>query len=150
MSTAALALPREELSPSKIKSFQDLGFMFDSSNNGVYTVKLPKGWSTIPGQNSSMILDSKNRSRVFSSMGFFAVKNDVKFLTRYKVESERITNDKFSPVSVYVADSDGNLIKKIGQCGTYYSEDYNRLVEKAENYLDENFPNWRDPSSYWD
>lgn len=150
MSNTALVLSREKVNPSKVRSFQELGFTFDSSNNGNYSIGLPKGWSTIPGQSSSMILDEKNRRRGLSSVGFFSIKNDLKLLTRYRVESKRIVNDKFSPILIYVCDSDGNQIKGIGLCGTYNSEDYTRLVEQAENYLDENFPNWRDPSAYWD
>lgn len=150
MSTAALALPRDELSPSKIKSFQDLGFTFDSSSNGIYTVELPKGWRSISNQTSSMILDGKNRRRMFSSKNFFAKNDDLKLLTRYQVSSKRIANDRFSPILVYVCDSDGKQIKVIGLCGNYHSEDYDRLVEQAANYLDENFPNWKDPNMYWD
>lgn len=147
---AALVVSREKVSPSTVHSFQELGFTFDSSNQKNYHVVLPEGWSTIPGQNSSMILDEKNRRRGLSSEGFFSVKNDVKLLTRYRVESKRLANDKFSPILVYVCDFDGNRIKDIGLCGTYHSEDYNRLVNQAENYLDEFFPNWRNPSMYWD
>ena len=150
MNSTALVLPRKELNSSNIKPFQRLGFTFDSSNDENCNVKLPEGWHIVSNQTSSIVFDSKNRKRIFSRINFFAKKNDVKLLTRYKVESKRLANDKFSPISVYVCDFDGNPIKDIGLCGTYHSEDYNRLVEQAENYLDENFPNWRDPDKYWD
>lgn len=149
MSNATLVLPRK-LSPSKIMSFKNLGFTFDLSNDEIYKVGLPEGWSTISNRTSSMILDEKNRRRCLSSLGFFSVKNDLNFLTRYRVDSKRIANDRFSPILVYVCDSDGNQIKAIGLCGTYYSEDYYCLVKQAENYLDENFPKWQDPNMYWD
>ena len=150
MSTAALVLPREELNPRKIKFFQKLGFTFDSSNDKIKKITLPKGWSIISNQSSSMILDSKNRRRMFSSKDFFAKSDNVKLLTRYMVSSKRVANDRFSPILVYVSDSDRNMIKSIGLCGTYNSQDYNSLVEQAENYLDKNFPGWRNPKSYWD
>lgn len=150
MNSTALVLPRKELNSSNIKPFQRLGFTFDSSNDETCKVKLPEGWHIVSNQTSSIILDNKNRRRIFSRMGFFSKKNDVKLLTRYRVDSKRIANDRFSPILVYVSDSDGNMVKGIDLCGTYHSEDYNQLVKKAENYLDENFPNWRDPDKYWD
>lgn len=149
MVNAALVLSRE-LSPSKFQSFQNLGFKFVSSNDETYNVTLPKGWHFISNQTSSMILDGKNRRRMFSSKSFFAKNDDVKLLTRYQVSSKRIANDRFSPILVYVSDSDGNMIKSIGLCGTYNSADYNSLVEQAENYLDKNFPGWKNPKLYWD
>lgn len=150
MDSTALVLHRKEVNLSNIKSFQRLGFTFDSSNDETCKVKLPKGWRVISNQTSSIILDSKNRRRIFSRMGFFSKKDDVKLLTRYHVSSQRVANDRFSPILVYVSDSDGHMIKGIDVCGTYHSEDYDRLVKQAESYLDENFPNWRNPDMYWD
>lgn len=148
---AALVLPRN-IHPSK-DSFESLGFTIVSSTNGAYKVGLPKGWTVLSlNHNSSMILDDKKRKRGLSSSGFLSIKShNMKLLTRYSVESKRISaNDRCSPILVYIADSDGKQLKGIGLCGTYQSEDYAKLVAQAENYLDEMFPNWRNPSMYWD
>lgn len=152
MDATALVMPRN-MFPSK-SSFEDLGFSFDSSSNGAYAVNLPNGWSTLSSShNSSVILDDKNRKRGFSFFGFCSVakKDRVELLTRYNVASKRLAhNDRYSPLLVYIADSDGKNIHDIGLCGTDNSEDYFQLVHKAENYLDESFPDWRNPNKYWD
>ena len=150
MSSAALVLLREEVNQRDVKMFQRLGFTLNTSNDSTYNVNLPKGWNIISNQNASIIVDAKKRKRALSYIGFSSKNDEVKFLTKYNVSSKRIANDRFSPILVYVSDSDGNLIKSIDLCGTYDSEDYNQLVVQGEKYLDEKFPDWRNPDMYWD
>ena len=147
---AALVVPRN-VHPS-ISCLKELGFTFDSSNNGAYVVNLPDGWSTLSSNHhSSAFFDDKNRKRGFFFFDFCSTskKDTVELLPRYHVESKRIA-DRFGPLLVYIADSDGNQIKVIGLCGTDNSEEYFQRVHQAEDYLDETFPDWRDPNKYWD
>lgn len=136
---AALVLPRE-INPSKIESFQNLGFTFNLKSKDLYCVRLPKGWST----TSSTILDEKRRKRAFSS------NKKVELLHRYDISYKRVANDRFSPILVYVSDSDGEVVQTMGLCGKYNSEEFNQLVENGYKYLNENFPNWKSPYAYWD
>ena len=152
MDTTALVIPRN-IHPS-ISSFEELGFTFASSSNGAYAVNLPNGWSmSSTSHNSSVLFDDKNRKRGFSFFAFCAAakKDRVELLTRYSVASKRLAeNDRYSPVLVYIADSDGKNIHDIGLCGTDNGEEYSQLLHQAEDYLDVNYPDWRNPNKYWD
>ena len=48
-----------------------------------------------------------------------------------------------------VKDADGTIIFEAGQCKGY-GEEYDVLVQKAQEYLDANYPEWEDETKYWD
>lgn len=117
------------------ESWEETGFCFKMIDSRSCKVGLPQDWDLKKnGRGEILISDDKGRLR---AQGFVAGKNfkGALFLfTRYFYECED------GGFKIYDAE------KEFALC-VYYCDNYER---KAEEYLDEHFPNWRDPSEYWD
>ena len=50
---------------------------------------------------------------------------------------------------VCVLDYDKTIIKEIGKVENAWSEECERLIEQGYKWLDENYPEWKDPTKYW-
>lgn len=51
---------------------------------------------------------------------------------------------------VCVLDYDDAIIKEIGIVEDVWSKECDNLIEQGYEWLDENYPEWRDPTKYWD
>ena len=54
------------------------------------------------------------------------------------------------PNKVCVLDYDNTIIKEIGIVEDAWSEECDKLEEQGYKWLDENYPDWRDPTKYWE
>lgn len=144
------------MSPN-IESFKKVGFTFEKSKlKDKIRVFLPENW-TIKEENGVLryFYDEKNRLRgeviheyksVYCNFkGEICLKR--RFNPSYKYKNKNNVN---STVIVFIEDSDGNMVFKIGECRNVYDcEKFTKLMKKAEEYLDRNYPNWKDPINYW-
>ncbi len=144
-------LPRD-MRPSQA-AFETLGFTFtDIGDDVLFEATLPKGWSTqeLPGSSilRANLLDSKGRVR-----GSYRYKGS--FYERYGhmslIERYRLTDQyEDGSINVVVIDEDGSVIFNAGRCEETFTEEYDKLVAKAEEYLMDNYPEWKDATKYWD
>lgn len=126
-------------------------------------VELPTGWKKIPTYEPRlvMLVDDKGRER--ARICLFSENKVLVIQPRYGVR-EMLLNELFhgnGPISAVVAD--GRIVT--GEGGALYeteptdlplygqNERYKarrKAVEDAEAWLDEHYPDWRNPLAYWD
>ena len=49
-----------------------------------------------------------------------------------------------------VMGADDTILYTAGQCKNAISLECDELMSKAEEYLNTNYPGWKDPTKYWD
>lgn len=145
-------LPKD-MKPNK-ETFESLGFIFKDINDDIfYQATLPKGWKLKPnGFYYTIIIDEKNRKRVtffcksssYDNRGHMNLSK--RFSTAYKHTDPE--NQK-SPIKVFIEDADESIFFNVGQCKSEYSNEYEDLLSKATEYLDTNYPEWKNPTKYW-
>ena len=131
-----------------------------------YTVELPEGWE-IKATDHSMwnnLYDEKGRKRAdFFYKGVFYDRDAfINFDHRYSFDKvpfdDYKTNAvyqerKFKPWCLYVTDG-GTRIEKLKETIASTNEEYFAMNDDLKNfgiqYLDENYPMWRDINAYWD
>jgi len=107
---------------------------------------LPNGWKKIATDHSmwSRLVDDKGRERasIFYKAAFYDRNAALSVSTRYSVDAG------YSGDNV-VAVKDGNQrIHELGVGGDYDAK--YALREQTEAWLDEKYPDWRNPAAYWD
>ena len=149
-------LPRD-MRPSQA-AFEALGFTFtDTGDDVLFEATLPEGWSTQETPGSSILwknlIDDKGRVRgKYCYKGaFYDRYGHMSLSCRYHLDYQNTDPDNYdSPINVVVTDTDGSVIFNAGQCKKAYSKEYDKLLEKAEEYLASNYPEWEDVTKYWD
>lgn len=144
-----LTLPKNML-PGK-DAFEALGFVFrkGGSEEG-YQVTLPREWEAVQHDVCVIILkDEKNRERgrIFYATQSQDSREFAELYIRYHV-----TYDWVDPGAYRVSakDFDDTILFVAGTCKTMVSSRYNELIKKAQEYLDNRYPGWNDPSKHWD
>ena len=51
---------------------------------------------------------------------------------------------------VCVIDYDNSIVYEIGKVEDICSEECKRLIQQGKKWLDENYPDWQDPTKYWE
>jgi hypothetical protein len=119
-------------------------------------VKLPAGWKIVPTDHAMWtdLIDGKGRKRasMFFKGAFYDRDSFVNFIPRYYRTHDYVdtTIDKPHKYDKYycVKDSvDESILFKTDVTSEYYDADKQR---QCEDYLDTNYPNWRDHIAYWD
>ena len=132
------------MSPSQ-EDFESLGFTFeDIGDNEMYGSSLPNGWTIQQAKDCLFLVDEKNRKR-----GHIFYLNSYIFMDlfrRFSINQHIVGKSFLSPYKVFVGDFDGTCIFEAGK-STFH---YDALVSKAEDYLNTNYPEWKDPLKYWD
>ena len=149
-------LPRN-MRPSQA-AFEALGFTFtDTGDDVLFEATLPEGWSTQETPGSSILwenlVDDKGRVRgnYCYKGAFYDRYGHMSLFCRYHSAYQHTDPDNYdSPINVVVTDADGSVIFNAGQCKETDSEEYDKLVAKAEEYLKTNYPEWKDVTKYWD
>ncbi len=134
----ACLLPKKML-PDK-RTFELLGFNFlDCGHEQILHAILPFSWRTVRSEGLwNSFIDEKGLERgryLFSKLSG----GEMYLLRRYDIFHDYPTGD------LHVKDCQNNkIIYFLPACG-----DPEILREKAENFLDTNYPKWRSPLSYW-
>lgn len=128
--------------PSK-KAFEELGFKIEvlEEEEIMGGVILPEGWNI--KKNEFAILDEKGRKRArwfYKSLIYGKEEGKTELLCRYS-----ITIIKIGTLWCGMAhDWNGEIFFEIRE------SDKEKVYEQVKKYLEENFPNWEDPTKYWD
>lgn len=145
-----------------IETFESLGFKFEKTNIP-YTMKvtLPKGWcishciGNRDDRHHHFLYDEKNRFRVIYKYYVSIIDGPQGFAflnIRYCIDEEDVGKKRDKRKCLYIRDVAYPQKKLI--IGEYAdsdgSEEYNKILEKAESYLNENYPDWKNPLKYWD
>lgn len=131
----------------------------------LYSVHLPDGWEIKSnGMYWSDVIDDKGRKRMsfFYKGGLYDRDAFVNFNRRYNYEIspfDKYETDagyqerKFKPWSLVITDG-GNHIKKLDEITPTTDKEYfaldDNLRKQALDYLDKEYPDWRDIKAYWD
>ena len=151
------------LLPKKIygdyDSFIALGFQFESHaiHKELYNATLPKGWTMHEETNGAFhLFDEKGRRRVSGDMShiFMGMGLD----RRYDIRESY--NNKENRFFISVVDWDGTILfTTTGQCkvrlaptetGFERTEEYKGIIKEYQTFIQNNFPDWQDPTKYWD
>lgn len=142
-------------------AFERCGFVFGDKIDDVFQVAtLPPGWFRQATDHSmwSKICDDKSRDRVsvFYKAAFYDRRAHASLILRFRIGS-KYEEDGHVP---YIEVTDcGKPVKTFGHWTTKPESHESRMVryreveeqEKiAENWMRENYPNWKDPTAYWD
>jgi hypothetical protein len=121
-------------------------------------VKLPEGWKKEPTHHSmwSNLVDDKGRVRalIFYKATFYDRSAHLELQRRFDVKQDY--DKKKENVAVTHVTDGGKVIHTTGPI-PLPEDDYDQKCEvlkevkaKAITWLDENYPDWRDPGAYWD
>ena len=108
---------------------------------------MPAGWRVVnSGINCKLyIVDAKGFRR--GEKVWDLHNPNFTLLTRYSTTFLRLDPDT---IEVIVKDSDGRVIYSAGCCSEFGSDEYKKLEEDCRDYLQKNFPDWREYDAYWD
>lgn len=142
----------KELRPNRA-SFEKIGFKFGEDTDELFvSATLPQGWAR-EGSDHSMwtyIKDNQGRRRVavFYKAAFYDRKAAASLEGRYHYGRDYSAPDD-APVPVGVFDC-GKIIFKAGDAPRKYDPEIERDLEaKAQTWIEENYPDWADPTAYW-
>ena len=131
-------------------SFENLGFKFLNEKTDSEKVQFPVGWRKKRKTYALIsIVDEVHRLR-----GCMIETSDKKTgekiimfkLYTYVYPSYFCTVDK---INVCIRDGYGNIIKTIGECEKT-TEDFEVLWFEAIAWLNNNYPDWKNPTKYWE
>jgi hypothetical protein len=157
-------LPRQIDEPSGRHMLEQLGFVFGENLDDLFvSVEPPQGWTLRPSSHSmwSYVHDEQGRCRasVFYKAAFYDksahVSIDRRFgISRYQacdVDGHRIVAGDNLPEFVLceIVDHDKSCVIVIGKRERTDYEQADVLDARAEAWLEENKPDWRNPLAYW-
>lgn len=150
---SACRLPKK-MRPSK-EAFENLGFTFqDIDDDVLYQATLPEGWILkSDGGYWTTLIDEKGRNRgsYFYKGAFYDRSGHMSLSQRFQATYDSADPEHWkAPFTVSAKDADGTIIFTAGQCEDAFSQDCDDLMSKAEEYLNTNYPEWKDPTKYWD
>ncbi len=129
------------------EAFEKSGFImeklkFSHGHANVYKSTLPKGWKLRKSKQEHFIyfIDEKGRKR-----GYFD-SDHMRLVPKYFLD----WYNPFYPVTVVVRDMDNHIYLLAGECEERYTEEFNQIISKAVDWLNSNYPEWKDPTKYWD
>ena len=135
---------------------ESIGFKIEDIENGLYLrIILPEEWQFIPIAEKKpsyffYIVDKENRKR----LALVYIDSDsiynLHILLRYSTFNKPI-GDEGIYTGLYVVDNlNGTELYYAGYYKKILSYTFDHLYRKAENYLNEHYPDWGDPTKYWD
>jgi hypothetical protein len=140
-----------DMKPSR-EVFEKVGFTFESIRDNVLCkATLPAGWTIKNEGYWSYIYDDKGRFRANSFYKFWDMCGHMKLCSRFYIGYEHVVKDDvYSPVRVAVKNSDDKVVFITEESAEEYSKEHDALRGKAKEYLNQNYPDWEDPTKYWD
>lgn len=149
----SLMLPKI-MTPNQ-ETFEALGFTFkDVGDNVLFKATLPTGW-TLKAECGywTDIFDEKGRKRgnSFYKGAFYDRNGQMSLSTRFHIESSPADKKHWmGPFTIFVQDADGSVVFSAGKCRYFETDEYYQLIDEAKQYLHENYPDWENPTKYWD
>lgn len=149
-----------EMSPDRA-AFEKVGFVFGDAVDELFCeATLPAGWTRAATDHSmhSTILDEQGRERVsiFYKAAFYDRRADAQLIRRYKIQ-ERYGDSEYSSMPDLAKDKNRYLAvdidKEINRSLDFGDRDWTakEIARTAiSNWFDKNFPEWKDPTAYWD
>lgn len=151
--TRITCLVPSNMSPNK-ETFVNLGFEFKTiPNNSLYLATLPEGWKSVADEDFFVNLIDENGYE----KGFYIhynCNNSMELNTRFYISPEFDPDDR-AKNSIYCFVKDRINGKILFSSGTYHYYSSNifdkfQKIGKAKTFLNENYPDWEDPTKYWD
>lgn len=119
-------------------------------------VELPEGWKKEPTEHSmwSKLVDDKGRERaaIFYKAAFYDLKAHVTLTPRFAVRTDYDRYDKGEFVSL-VTDCEETIYTTPLIDFDDLVESYQRSMQQdsiAQEWLNTNYPDWKNPGAYWD
>lgn len=146
--------PREKL--------EELGFVFGEAADDIFTyVQLPEGWVKESTDHSmwSSILDDKGRKRgsIFYKAAFYDRSAHMTLDRKMSYSQVYDHHDGYveNGLQYFVTDGENVLYEtELKMFEKKYDDDYWKFDEAAraevDKWVEQNYPDYRDPMSYWD
>jgi hypothetical protein len=154
MLVASEQLPKEMRGATR-EQLEAIGFKFGADVDDLFvTAHLPPGWKKVASDHSmhSDLVDDKGRVRagIFYKAAFYDRRANIRFQSRYAENHYGECPDKPELEQVQAEDA-GHVIHVFGTYakGREGWDECDRLAQIARAWLDEKFPQWRDPLAYW-
>ena len=161
ISLASNNLMARNMRPCK-EEWEKLGFVFTDipGDDELYEAKLPEGWSTVPSEypkKNNILDENKNiRGSIFYNISYYGIIAEMQLYRRYNIVVEHDNN----LIEVYF----GNKEEKLFVAGQIRNSDYShdndgnkayfkeedRLKKLAEDFANENYPDWKNFNAYWE
>ena len=148
-------LPKK-MNPSK-EAFEAIGFVFEDIDDDVLCkANLPDGWKLKHEEGDgywTTLIDEKCRKRgnSFYKGAFYDREGLMNLHRRFHVSEDVADLENWNgPYTISVKDADGTVLYTAGKCDKIYSKEYYELMTLAKEYLDTNYPEWKEPTKYWD
>lgn len=134
------------------EAFEGLCFTFndDIQDGSLVSATLPVGWKSVGNDGPWILLiDEKGRKR--ASYRCHKSQCHMGLHERFAIHSEMLSDLWPCPSRVFVKDHATNEILFVaGQFQSGQLEARDRFVSNASKYLDQHYPDWKDPTKYWD
>lgn len=144
--------------PGQQEQWEKVGFVFGEPLTGPDQIfvacTFPKGWSLKPTDHSmwSDVLDDKGRKRasVFFKAAFYDYNAHTFGLeSRYQTDCEY--DKKYNPTAAIVKDrATGETLHSIPISDERSYSEQDAARRGAEEWLDANYSDWKNPLAYWD
>lgn len=122
---------------TNIESLKNLGFIFETVDNNTFSFQLPSDWKMEKiDPFMSFLIDSKNRKRGHFTADRFD--GYIVMYTRYYISNS-------NPDHTYTVDTCTVICDR--SAASFLIADSEM---QAVDYLYEHFPDWNDPTKYWD
>lgn len=147
-------LPKNIMGASR-KQLEDLGFKFHEDVDNLFvSCELPTGWTKTATDHSmhSNLLDENGRCRalIFYKAAFYDRRAYMSMQSRFSIDGW-VASDRPEQYNTAVFDGETQLFSS----GTWspdadaFYERKGRLYDLCEDWLNENYPDWKNPLAYW-
>lgn len=152
-------LNKMDMLPLKIEGvakedLEKIGFVFGAKIDDLFQqCTLPPGWTKHATDHSmwSELRDEQGRKRasIFYKAAFYDRDAFMRFESRFSYRSINTDAGREAPYRVFITDG-GVEIHTIGEHGYRDWDAEDKMMAEAKQWLDTNWPQWRNPLAYWE
>jgi hypothetical protein len=127
--------------------------LHDAIDDLFVSVTFAPGWELRPTDNSlwTNLVDEKGRHRGMVFWAPYEHRASIFLDCRYRCQLRWARGvPELGDVLCAVSDCDGSVLYNAGSFPSSERDPLERASALCEKWLDEHFPNWRDPAAYWD
>lgn len=156
-------LPKKMLHGCDREKLESMGIVFGEDADDIFVnCQLPEGWKKVPTEHSmwSELIDDKGRKRasIFYKAAFYDriahISLDTRFHATYMPEDDYKTDIPYEERQAGcwygVVRDCGNVIYRTEPLKNPMFEQQYELADAAQAWLEEKYPDWKDPLAYWD